>query len=320
MTILAAALALGLSGSDLMAAKKKGGDRGDSKKGKKEQVHRGSSRGHVASRGPSKRSAPPRHVASSKSKPKSHHVASSRSKGRSRADDHRVASHRLASASPRHHVEKAKKTIHRDPSPSKGNRMDRARALAANRDRHIDRRDIGSSVRRSNDDDRRRVASRAHDHDNDRRSVASRSHAGHNHSDRGHRDRSRYTERHEHHDHNWYASNGWEYDRDYYQTHRRHRYYNDLLSAFIFDVGARPSYGYDPAPQRYYGGGYSSTYDYETRVAVQEELARAGYYDGGLDGVIGSGTRSAIYNYQLDNGLAATGRIDDELLQSLGLI
>ncbi|MDQ3198424.1 MAG: peptidoglycan-binding protein [Verrucomicrobiota bacterium] len=102
--------------------------------------------------------------------------------------------------------------------------------------------------------------------------------------------------------------------------------------------------GYYP----YYGYGYGSpvrayyTYDprgvYEGRVVnpaqrtndgggkdlsmtarVQQHLARGGYYRGEIDGVAGDGTRQAIRNYERDNGLRVDGRIDDQLLATLGL-
>lgn len=52
---------------------------------------------------------------------------------------------------------------------------------------------------------------------------------------------------------------------------------------------------------------------------VQAALRRNGYYRGPVDGEIGASTRSAIRDYQYDQGLSATGRIDRSLLNSLGL-
>jgi hypothetical protein len=82
-------------------------------------------------------------------------------------------------------------------------------------------------------------------------------------------------------------------------------------------------YGYD-----YYG--YDPNYNYQAAanqgpeapnlgVAVQAELARHGYYDGPLDGVVGEGTRRAIRAYQRDHGLPVTGEITPELLDSMKL-
>jgi hypothetical protein len=87
--------------------------------------------------------------------------------------------------------------------------------------------------------------------------------------------------------------------------------------------------GYSPY---YYGStAYYNDYDYAPSVVaefsptsnlaseVQEELSRRGYSTGGVDGVIGPQTRSAIAAFQADNGLAATGRIDQSLLRELGI-
>ena len=52
-------------------------------------------------------------------------------------------------------------------------------------------------------------------------------------------------------------------------------------------------------------------------MLVQGALAQRGYYDGQIDGVLGPGTRSAIREFQRDNGLPVTGRIDSQLVQAL---
>lgn len=52
---------------------------------------------------------------------------------------------------------------------------------------------------------------------------------------------------------------------------------------------------------------------------VQEKLRGYGYYRGAVDGLTGTGTRSAIRAYQVDRGIQVTGRIDEELLSDLGL-
>lgn len=52
---------------------------------------------------------------------------------------------------------------------------------------------------------------------------------------------------------------------------------------------------------------------------VQQRLARAGYYHGAIDGVIGNGTRSAIRAYERANRLPVDGRIDSDLLGRMGL-
>ena len=59
---------------------------------------------------------------------------------------------------------------------------------------------------------------------------------------------------------------------------------------------------------------------YQVTVNVQEALARAGYYDGPIDGELGPMTREAIAAYQADNGLAVTSAIDEPTLATLGLV
>lgn len=92
-----------------------------------------------------------------------------------------------------------------------------------------------------------------------------------------------------------------------------------------------PYYGY--YPYGYFGYPYWGTsfyygayepYYYGVRgsgsiiVDVQHELARAGYYHGAIDGVIGRGTRRAIRLYERANGLPVDGLIDQDLLATMG--
>lgn len=50
---------------------------------------------------------------------------------------------------------------------------------------------------------------------------------------------------------------------------------------------------------------------------VQRELARLGYYQGGVDGEVGPMTRNAVRAFQQDAGLPATGRIEPAVLTAL---
>ena len=52
-------------------------------------------------------------------------------------------------------------------------------------------------------------------------------------------------------------------------------------------------------------------------MVVQAELARRGYYRGPINGVIGSGSRRAIREFQAAEGLPITGRIDESLIRAL---
>jgi hypothetical protein len=114
-----------------------------------------------------------------------------------------------------------------------------------------------------------------------------------------------------------------------YPRHHQHR----SRSNVFFGIGlGYPYYGYGyPYYGSYpYGYGYYArprTVVYDDRgytddatvAAVQRRLARAGYYHGSVDGVIGNGTRGAIAAYERNNGLPVDGRIDRQLLATLGL-
>ncbi len=84
-----------------------------------------------------------------------------------------------------------------------------------------------------------------------------------------------------------------------------------------YPVGA--SYAYDPRGiyqgQMVNGGGRGNK---SVAVEVQRQLAAGGYYHGEIDGIVGEGTRRAIRNYERDNNLPVDGRIDDQLLATLG--
>ena len=54
------------------------------------------------------------------------------------------------------------------------------------------------------------------------------------------------------------------------------------------------------------GNGYSNATPTHSRVAeLQRRLARAGYYRGSIDGVLGAQTRRAIRSYERDHGYAS---------------
>ena len=78
-----------------------------------------------------------------------------------------------------------------------------------------------------------------------------------------------------------------------------------------------PYYGY--YPYNYYGYN-DSGYGYgNTVVEVQSRLARAGYYHGPIDGIMGPQTRRAIRSYERDHNMRAYGVIDRQLLATMGL-
>ena len=73
----------------------------------------------------------------------------------------------------------------------------------------------------------------------------------------------------------------------------------------------------EAAPRAYYG--YESSRGNSMDAAVQQALARAGYYNGPIDGSLGPVSRQAIANYQADRGMRVTGTRNNSLISSLGL-
>jgi hypothetical protein len=119
--------------------------------------------------------------------------------------------------------------------------------------------------------------------------------------------------------------------RHYRQYHHPEWWRNHYTRFAIFGGGYYfldngywyPAYGYDPA---------YNTYDYEEPIYsygnlepaevianVQTALQNLGYFPYEIDGLMGPATRSAISNYQRDNGLEITSAIDQPTLDSLGL-
>lgn len=135
------------------------------------------------------------------------------------------------------------------------------------------------------------------------------------------------------------GSNRWGHgDRGHWRNNRcfypRYGYYGGFGYGYPFGYGYGYPY-YGASASLYYSGynrgyGYNNGYGYGSGYAnyngggsvvvrVQQRLARAGYYRGSIDGVIGGGTRSAIRAYERAHGLRVDGRIDDRLLSSLGI-
>jgi hypothetical protein len=129
--------------------------------------------------------------------------------------------------------------------------------------------------------------------------------------------------------------NDGDFDRDD-RFHRFHRFHNQNTFVFVDTFGfpffdpfgypyPYPYYGY--YPYGYYGsygyyGGYNA-YGYgnaSTVVEVQRRLARAGYYHGRIDGIMGPQTRRAIRAYERDQGMPAYGVIDRQFPVTMGLV
>ena len=103
------------------------------------------------------------------------------------------------------------------------------------------------------------------------------------------------------------------YPDDYYA-------YNYYGYPYSYDQGYYDSGAYG-GEQYYDQNGYQSSDQYtdSTVADAQERLARQGYYHGEIDGILGPETRRAIVRYQSDHGLGATGRLNTDTLQALGL-
>jgi hypothetical protein len=105
--------------------------------------------------------------------------------------------------------------------------------------------------------------------------------------------------------------------------HHRHHYYPGYYGGYYPYFGYGWGYPYYGVSTSLYYDGYASGYagngSGNLVASVQQRLARAGYYRGAIDGVIGNGTRRAIRSYERSHGLPVDGRIDDDLLGQLGL-
>jgi hypothetical protein len=110
-------------------------------------------------------------------------------------------------------------------------------------------------------------------------------------------------------------------------NNHHHRHHHRSSFVFIGDFGY--PFGY---PYWWYDDFYPYGYNYDPAVyedaaayggsmvaQVQTRLARAGYYRGAIDGVVGPETRRAIRAYQRSNGLRADGAISKPLIASMGL-
>jgi Putative peptidoglycan binding domain len=86
-------------------------------------------------------------------------------------------------------------------------------------------------------------------------------------------------------------------------------------------------YGYGYGSNYYYGSSYPyysngtvyRSYNGSVVARVQERLARAGYYRGPIDGVMGPRTHYAIRVYERRHGLPVDGIIDRRLLATMGI-
>ena len=127
---------------------------------------------------------------------------------------------------------------------------------------------------------------------------------------------------------NWSGNHNWHDGR--HHRHHHHRFNNVFFADFGFPYYGYGwgypyyGYGYDPYDSEYYSyddGGqvYEGRLDTSLVLQVQRRLARAGYYHGAIDGVVGGGTRGAIRAYERSHRLPVDGVIDNNLLATMGL-
>ncbi len=103
-------------------------------------------------------------------------------------------------------------------------------------------------------------------------------------------------------------------------THHFRRFHNRSSSSstrLVFPSSIRILIRVLPVP--YYGYNDYGYGNVRLVVEVQRRLARAGYYHGPIDGILGPRTLRAIRAYERDNKLPAYGVIDRQLLRTVGL-
>lgn len=109
-----------------------------------------------------------------------------------------------------------------------------------------------------------------------------------------------------------------------------HRHHRHCFPRYYYSGFYPYGYGYPWGWSGYPYGGVSASVYYRDQASgyasegdlvaqVQQELARAGYYRGAIDGVIGPRTRGAIRAYERANGIPVDGRIDRQLLETMDL-
>jgi putative peptidoglycan binding protein len=83
-----------------------------------------------------------------------------------------------------------------------------------------------------------------------------------------------------------------------------------------------PAWGYDPGYEYPYDGpiyGAATLSPDQIVMNAQQQLQDEGYYNGPIDGILGSQTRYALAAFQADHGLAVTSAVDEPTLASLGI-
>ena len=102
--------------------------------------------------------------------------------------------------------------------------------------------------------------------------------------------------------------------RHVHRVHHRTFVFIDTLGFPVFYP-----YRYSYYPYDYYGYNDYGYGDVRLVIEVQRRLARAGYYHGAIDGIVGPETRRAVRAYERDHKMPAYGMIDRQLLRTRGL-
>src|ERR1700741_1697337 len=90
-----------------------------------------------------------------------------------------------------------------------------------------------------------------------------------------------------------------------------------FIDAFGLPVFSPYSYYYYPDDYYGYSDNGSSYSNVQLVIEVQRRLARAGYYHGRIEGILGPQTLRAISAYERDHSRPAYGLIDRQLLRTL---
>lgn len=112
------------------------------------------------------------------------------------------------------------------------------------------------------------------------------------------------------------------HDRGWWRSH-----YNNIIFVsggwYLWNAGYwYPAWGYDSGYSYPYDGpiyGAASLTPDQIVMNAQQQLRNDGYYNGPIDGVLGSQTRYALAAFQADHGLAVTSAVDEPTLASLGI-
>jgi hypothetical protein len=129
---------------------------------------------------------------------------------------------------------------------------------------------------------------------------------------------------------NWQGQNYWAF-RNYQPVWHERNWWNSHYNRVVFVFGGwyywnagwwYPAWGYAPNAYYAYDGpiyAYNGLPPDQVIANVQATLQQQGYYQGGVDGLLGPLTRAAIADYQRDHELYITSAIDRPTLESLGM-